>query len=69
MRGYLSNFARNGNPNRNGLPNWLPAAQNAGKAKSLASPLIQDVDSAADHHCPFWRTKPPSASLLWDSLK
>ncbi|OYT92946.1 MAG: hypothetical protein CFE43_05375 [Burkholderiales bacterium PBB3] len=64
MRGYLSNFARNGDPNGNGLPNWKPAAQNSGKAMSLASPLISDVDSATNHHCGFWSTKPPSDSLL-----
>lgn len=64
MRGYLANFARSGNPNGNGLPMWKPLAQNAGKVMSLASPLIQDVDAAANHHCQFWGTKPPSDSLL-----
>jgi para-nitrobenzyl esterase len=64
MRGYLANFARTGNPNGNGLPMWKPLAENAGKVMDFASPLIQDIDAATNHHCPFWGTKPPSDSLI-----
>lgn len=64
MRGYLTNFARSGNPNGNALPVWNTVAVNAGKVMTFASPLVQDADAATPHKCSYWSTKPPSASLI-----
>jgi hypothetical protein len=39
---YLANFARTGNPNEEGLPNWYPWSNIKGKDKILV--LDADID-------------------------
>lgn len=64
MRGYLGNFAHSGSPNGSGLPAWKTVTANSGKVMTFASPLVQDMDASTPHKCPYWSTKPPSASLI-----
>lgn len=53
---YWSSFARTGNPNTDGSPNW-PAYQAGGPVLSLAADrsALRPVDFVAEHHCAFWQ--------------
>ncbi|WP_242579099.1 carboxylesterase/lipase family protein [Amycolatopsis sp. 195334CR] len=54
MVDYWTAFARSGDPNGAGRPQWTP-----GRALSLAPSGqggIRPVDLAAEHHCGFWQT-------------
>lgn len=54
MRAYLTNFARNGDPNGAGLPTWKTLADNPDKVLNFAKPLDPNWDAKSEHHCGFW---------------
>ena len=57
MIDYWTAFARTGNPNGPGRPEWTPTSKNAITGLSLAPAEqggIKKVDLQADHHCDFW---------------
>lgn len=54
MIGYWTKFAKTGNPNREGYPQW-PAFSSTGKVQKLAPNAIGASSSfATDHKCGFW---------------
>ncbi|QIS09783.1 carboxylesterase family protein [Nocardia arthritidis] len=60
MIDYWTRFARTGDPNRSGTPNW-PEYRTATDVLSLAPNMIHPVDLDAEHRCGFWSTlrRPP----------
>lgn len=54
---FVTAFARNGNPNTNGVPVW-PKLNNSGEVMSLQpagdSELVSTAEMAAQHNCAFW---------------
>lgn len=62
MRAYLANFSRTGDPNGAGLVAWQAAG--SGASIAFATPIVPNTDTAANHHCGFWKTKPPSDRLI-----
>jgi para-nitrobenzyl esterase len=53
MISYWSAFARTGNPNGPGRPDW-PAFNRTGTVLGLSTAGIAPTPYAADHHCDFW---------------
>lgn len=55
MRTYWSQFAKSGNPNATGVPNWLPFTAASDNVQYLVAPTpTQDTGFAARHQCAFW---------------
>jgi para-nitrobenzyl esterase len=56
MRAYWAAFARNGNPNAPGLPQWSALNPATGApVQSLNTPMSRAVtDFRARHQCDFW---------------
>lgn len=57
MLAYWTNFAKTGNPNRSGLPNWARYTSAADAFQNLTSvpPGPAPINTiAATHHCAFW---------------
>ena len=55
MRAYWASFARNGNPNGPGLPQWPAFTPKGGPVMSLNTPQSTVSTSfAAYHQCDFW---------------
>jgi para-nitrobenzyl esterase len=54
---FVTAFARNGNPNTNGVPSW-PKLNNTGDVMSLQpagdSELVTTAEMAVQHNCAFW---------------
>ena len=63
MRANLSNFARTGNPNGQGLVAWPRASASGLTVLDLATPIVADSHAASDHRCSYWATMPPSTTL------
>ncbi|MCC5697269.1 carboxylesterase family protein, partial [Klebsiella pneumoniae] len=55
MNSYWANFARTGDPNGEGLPEWAPFASGDPHVQQLAPERIERTDFAADHRLEFWR--------------
>lgn len=55
MKAYWTNFAKNGNPNFFGVPNWAPFTILADNVQSLTPPTPAiELDFATEHKCDFW---------------
>jgi para-nitrobenzyl esterase len=55
MISYWTSFARTGQPNSRGTPNWPRFQAASDTVQSLATPQTQpETTFAADHHCTFW---------------
>jgi para-nitrobenzyl esterase len=55
MKGYWTNFARNGNPNGSGDPTWPGLSILADDIQSLTAPTPSvEFNFAQDHKCNFW---------------
>lgn len=55
MKSYLTNFARNGNPDGSGTAQWAAFNLLAGNVQSLIPPKPQiEFDFAKEHNCGFW---------------
>ena len=54
MRGYLTNFARAGDPNGEGLPVWPTLTAKPDRVLNLANPIDPNWDARTEHHCDFW---------------
>jgi para-nitrobenzyl esterase len=55
MIAYWTNFARTGQPNGRGTPNWSRFQAASDTVQSLATPRPQaETTFATDHHCAFW---------------
>ncbi|MFI9380764.1 carboxylesterase/lipase family protein [Kutzneria sp. NPDC052558] len=53
MVGYWTNFARTGNPNGPGLPQW-PRFADGDTTRVLQPAGATQIDLGQDHHCGFW---------------
>ncbi|TDU86829.1 para-nitrobenzyl esterase [Kribbella voronezhensis] len=53
MMRYWTQFARTGNPNGPGQPQWQPFRDKE-HVQSLAAPRITSADLAQEHQCAFW---------------
>jgi para-nitrobenzyl esterase len=55
MRAMWAQFARYGDPNGNGLPQWTSYANSTGKVSSLVAPApFMSSGFASEHQCAFW---------------
>lgn len=54
MRGYLTNFARTGDPNGEGLPVWPKLSDKPDTVLNFAMPIDPAWDAKGEHHCKFW---------------
>ena len=54
MIDYWTTFARTGNPNGPGSPQWTPATRSSTAQLQLIPGAIQPVDFVAEHQCRFW---------------
>lgn len=53
--GYWSSFARTGDPNNNGAPEW-PEYRAGAPVPSLSTDNTKQIDFITEHHCSFWQT-------------
>lgn len=55
MKSYWTEFAKNGNPNKFGSPNWARFHLPASKVQSLIPPRPEiELDFVTEHNCGFW---------------
>jgi para-nitrobenzyl esterase len=55
MRRYWAQFARTGNPNASGVPNWAAFTSAADNVQLLVPPTPrQDTGFGERHRCAFW---------------
>ncbi|MBI5551493.1 MAG: carboxylesterase family protein [Desulfobacterales bacterium] len=55
MKAYWTQFARTGDPNRNGLPSWSPYVAGNDNILSLVPPMpAMTTGFVAEHKCLFW---------------
>ncbi len=55
MQGYWSNFARTGNPNGTGLPEWKPFSPADQRLQVLNTTAVENQPAGVEERCEFWQ--------------